>query len=258
MFAHERQNAIRDMVRRDGAVTTTALVRFFGVSVETIRRDLLTMEQDGALVRVHGGAIAKTEMKPFCALQQRHKNYKEQKRALALKAAELVEDGDIIGVDSGSTAIYFAEVLKEKFSRLTVITHSKDVFNILCDHKDFTVILCGGYYLREDNAFCGELTLDMYRSLHTQKAFIFPSAVSFEYGICDFQKDLYQVQKQLMRTSVKVHILADSSKFEKAGLLKLDSMKAEYVYVTDSLLREELVKLYKENNIEIHLGEVTQ
>lgn len=98
--AHERQNAIRDMVRRDGAVTITALVRFFDVSVETIRRDLLTMEQDGALVRVHGGAVAKTEMKSVCGLQQRHKEYKEQKYALSVKAAELVEEGDVIGVDS--------------------------------------------------------------------------------------------------------------------------------------------------------------
>lgn len=256
MFAQKRQDKIYDMIQRDGAVTTAKLVAHFGVSIETVRRDLLTMEQCGKLMRVHGGAVARTGMKPYSELKQRHKEFKEQKYALALKAAEFVEEGDIIGMDTGSTAIYFAEVLKEKFTRLTVVTHSRDVFNILCDHKDFSVILCGGHFLREDNAFCGELTLNMLRSLHIQKSFIFPSAVSFEYGICDFQMDLYQIQLQLMRSANKVHILADSSKYEKTGLLKLDAMRPEYVYVTDSLLQEELVRLYKENNIQIHLGEV--
>jgi DeoR/GlpR family transcriptional regulator of sugar metabolism len=254
MLAHERQNKIYDMIQRDRAVTTAMLVRIFGVSIETIRRDLLTLEQSGKLMRVHGGAVAKTGMKPYMELKQRHKEFKAQKYAVSLKAAEFIEDRDIIGVDCGSTAIYFAEVLKEKFSQLTVVTHSKDVFNILCDHKDFTVILCGGHYLRGENAFCGELTLSMLRNLHIQKSFIFPSAVSLEYGICDYQKDLYQVQKQMMLSSDKVHILADSSKFEKTGLLKLDSMKTEYVYVTDSSLQGDVVNLYKENNIEIHLG----
>ncbi len=256
MLAHKRQDKIYDMIQHDGAVTTAKLVRFFEVSIETIRRDLLIMEQDGKLMRVHGGAVAKTGMKPYMELKQRHMEFKEQKCALSLKAAEFIADGDIIGVDCGSTAIYFAEVLKEKFTQLTVVTHSKDVFNILCNHKDFSVILCGGHYLRGENAFCGELTLNMLRSLHIQKSFIFPSAVSLEYGICDYQKDLYQVQKQMIVSSDKVHILADSSKFEKTGLLKLDLMKTEYVYITDSSLQDDVVKLYKENNIEIYLGEV--
>lgn len=254
MFAHERQNRIYDMIQSDRAVTTAMLVQIFGVSIETIRRDLLTLEQSGKLMRVHGGAVAKTGMKPYAELKRRHEDFKAQKYAVSLKAAEFIKDGDIIGVDCGSTAICFAEVLKEKFTQLTLVTHSKDVFNILCDHKDFSVILCGGHYLRGENAFCGELTLSMLRSLHIQKSFIFPSAVSLEYGICDYQKDLYQIQKQMMVSSDKVHILADSSKFEKTGLLKLAPMKTEYVYVTDSSLQGNVVKLYEENDIEIHLG----
>ena len=254
MLAHERQNKICGMIQRDRAVTTAMLVHIFEVSIETIRRDLLTLEQSGKLMRVHGGAVAKTEMKPFSDLNQRHKEFKAQKYALSLRAAEFIEDGDIVGVDCGSTAIYFAEVLKEKFARLTVVTHSKDVFNILCDHKDFSVILCGGHYLREEYAFFGELTLNTLRSLHIQKSFIFPSAVSIEYGICDYQKDLHQIQKQMIKSSDKIYILADSSKFEKTGLLKLDSMKKEYVYVTDSSIQDEVIRLYKENDIEIYIG----
>ena len=254
MFANERQDKIYDMIQNNGAVTTAKLVDFFGVSIETIRRDLLAMEQNGRLTRVHGGAVAKSGMKPFKELKERNKEFGKQKYELSLKAAEFISNGDIIGIDSGSTAISFAKVLKERFSKLTVVTHSMDVFEMLSNHKDFSVILCGGYYLREENAFYGELTLDMLNSLHIQKTFIFPSAVSFESGIYDYQKDLYQIQKQLVKLSDEIYILADSSKFEKTALLKLDNMKPEYIYITDNSLQDELVKLYKENDIQIYLG----
>ena len=109
--------------------------------------------------------------------------------------------------------------------------------------------------MRKTNAFCGELTLNMLKGLHLQKTFITPSAVSIEYGICDYEKDLYPIQKQLIRSSDEVYILADSSKFEKTGFLQIDSMKEEYIYVTDALLSDEAVRLYQENNLQIHLAE---
>lgn len=255
MFANERQDQIYDMVQKNGAVTTSTLVDFFGVSIETIRRDLLTMEQNGRLTRVHGGAVIKSGMKPFKELKERNKEFRKQKYALSLKATEFISDGDVVGIDSGSTAIFLAEVLKERFSKLTVITYSMDVFEILSNHKEFSVILCGGHYLREENAFYGELTLNMLNSLHVQKAFIFPSAVSLEYGIFDYQSDVYQLQKQLLKSSDEIYILADSSKFEKTGLLKLNNMTPEYIYITDHSLQDEIVKLYKENDIKIYLAE---
>lgn len=252
MFAKERQDKIYEIVKNNGAVTASALVKLFDVSIETVRRDLLEMERHGLLSRVHGGAVAIGEMKPYLDLNERNKEFTEQKRHLALKASEFISDGDIIGIDSGSTAISFSEVLKEKFSKLTVITNSLDVFNILCD--SFSVILCGGHYLPYEKAFYGSLTLSMLKNLHMQKAFIFPSAVSFEFGICDYQKDLYQIQEQMIKSSDEIFILADSSKFEKKALLKIDDMKTGYRYITDCNINSELEKLYKEHNINLFIG----
>ncbi len=255
MLAKERQNQICEILKKNGTVETAKLAEMFHVSVETIRKDLLAMEQNGRLTRVHGGAVEKVAMKPFKELKERNKEFGKQKHELSIKAAGFISEGDILGIDSGSTAISFAEVLKEKFSKLTVVTHSMDVFEILSNHKDFSVILCGGHYLREENAFYGELTINMLNSLHIQKAFIFPSAISLEYGIYDYQKDLYQMQKQMMQSSDEIYILADSSKFEKTALLKLANMNPEYIYITDYSLQDEIVNLYKENDIKIYLGE---
>ncbi|MBQ7794052.1 MAG: DeoR/GlpR transcriptional regulator [Clostridia bacterium] len=254
MFAKERQNIIFSMIKDNGAVTTARLVESFGVSIETIRRDLLQMEQQGQLLRVHGGAVEKGTMKVCLELKERNKEYGVQKQNLSSKAMEFIQEGDVICIDEGSTAISLSEALRERFTKLTVVTHSLDVFNILCNHREFEVILCGGHFMRTENAFFGPLVLDTLNTLHVKKAFIFPSAVSLEYGICDFHQDLYQVQNAMIKAADEIYILADSSKFERNALLKLDDMKDTYSYITDSDLPEELRSLYKENNIKIYTG----
>lgn len=251
MFANERQNEIYRMILRDGAVTTTKLVELFCVSVETIRRDLLFMEHSRKLKRVHGGAVVLGEMKNFPTLELRNLEMNEEKRELTVVAAECVNEGDHIGIDSGSTAIFFAEALKEKFSSLTVITYSSDVFEILRNHADFKVILCGGNYVKEENAFCGPLTLAMIELLHIKKMFLCPSAVSMKYGICDYQQDLFMLQKAMLKISDEIYVMADSSKFEGRALLKIDDMRSDYFYITDGKLSNELKEIYSENNIKI-------
>lgn len=254
MLAKERQSKIQRMLQKDGAVTTSNLVALFDVSVETIRRDFLTMEQNGLLTRVHGGAVANGEMKPFADLAHRNLEFGDQKKELAATAARFVNDGDYIAVDAGSTAIAFAEALKERCSDLTIVTYSSDVFEILRNHKNFSVILCGGHYKKNENSFFGNLTLEMLERLHVQKAFVFPSAISLEFGICDYQQDFYLLQKKLLAISDSIFILADSSKFEKKALMKLDDMRPEYTYITDSRLSGELKNIYEENNLKIFNG----
>ncbi len=254
MFAEERQNIIHEYIQKFGAITTTKLMDEFNVSIETVRRDLILMEKRGLLKRVHGGAVEISGMKQFSELKERNKEFLEEKRKLSLTGSKFVNEGDIIFVDEGSTAIIFSEVLKERFSNLTVITNSLDVFNILCYHKDFNVILCGGHFNKKENAFYGSLVLNTLDKIHVQKAFIFPSAVSIEFGICDYQEELCLVQQQILKHSDVVYVLADSSKFEKSALLKLDDMKNEYIYVTDDKLPIGIEKLYGESNITIFSG----
>ena len=256
MLAKERQNRICQLLQKSGAVTTTGLVERFGVSLETVRRDLLALECDGKLSRVHGGAVAAVQMQPYPELPQRNQSYSTQKYALSAAAADFVQEGDIIAVDSGSTATVFAQVLKERFQDLTVVTYSRDVFELLCDR--FAVILCSGHYIREERSFYGPLALDTLSKLHVRKAFVCPSAVSLEFGICDYQQAIYPLQKQLLQCADAVFILADSKKFEKKALYQIEQTKGEYRYITDSELPEEFEKLYRENGICIETGGITK
>lgn len=255
MFATERQNEIYARLVQNGAVTTIGLAKEFNVSIETIRRDLLTLEKEARLTRVHGGAVTKSAMKPFLNLEVRNKEFELQKKVLAKVGVRYVEEDDIIIIDSGSTAIIFAEELKKMRSKLTVITHSLDVFNILREHKDFCAILCGGHYLQSENSFYGQITLQTLSNLHAKKAFVFPSAISLDSGICDYQSELIVIQKQILASADEIFVLADSSKFEKKALYKLTNTERTYKYVTDNELSVEIKELYKENGINIITGE---
>jgi len=252
MLAKERQTLIYQILQKNGAVTASTLVSSLDVSLETIRRDLLAMEKQGLLNRVHGGAVTSGNMQPIVSLKQRHQEHQQAKQELAQKVLPFIEEGDIIGLDSGSTAIAVAQALKTVFTKLTVVTYSSDVFDLLKGHADYRLILCGGHYLKNENAFYGPLALETLKHLHMQKAFIFPSSVSLEYGIGNTLQELHLMQQQLLHNADHVYILADSSKFEKHALLKISDMKQEYCYITDNALPVEFKKLYTENNYRLY------
>jgi len=254
MLGSQRQNEIEKILSEKGAVTVADLVEKFSVSIETVRRDLLAMEKKKMLTRVHGGAMLNPEMKPFRSLEMRNEENVEGKRQLAKKACEFIEEGDYIAIDEGSTAIILAEQIKENFKNLTIVTYSLDVFDILRKNVELNVILTGGFFNPHENAFYGNLVLDALDKIHVSKSFIFPTAVSLEFGIGDYHSDLYSIQKKFFEIADKKFILADSSKFEKKALLKVDDMKEEYMYITDSKLPPSLEKLYKENGISVFKG----
>lgn len=255
MFAGERQKIILKQLKKGGAVSVSELTRQLGVSDETVRRDLLRMEKEGLLCRVHGGAVQKNTMYGFFSLKERNNNHSLEKTNLSKTALKFISEGDIIGIDSGSTAIALADEIKTKFQNLTIITNSIDVFNILADFNNFNVILCGGNYLSDERAFCGSLALNMLSSLHMEKVFIFPSAISLKFGISDFCRELYTVQSKLMECADKIFILVDSSKFEKTGLYRICHTDKRFTYITDTALSPELIKLYAESDIKIYTGD---
>jgi DeoR/GlpR family transcriptional regulator of sugar metabolism len=252
MLAKERQIAICELVRENGTVTTAELMKMFNVSIETVRKDLMVLETQGYLSRTHGGAIKSDHTKPFLNFQRRTTENGAKKKMLAERAVEFINEGDVIGIDTGSTALFLVAVIKEHFSSLTVITHSLDVFNELHGVKNFKVILCGGQLLEGERAFCGDLTTEMMKNLCMQKSFVFPTGISVEEGLTDYQYDLLPIQKQYIRAAEKVFILADSSKFQKKALYRFSEMKRAFIYVTDNDLPAELLELYRSKNFCIY------
>lgn len=239
MLAQERYNHILKLLKENGSVKVTLLAEQLNTSAETIRRDLIVLETRGRLTRVFGGAVSNEHMMHFETLEKRKDLHTPEKQELSEIAAGLIENGDILAIDAGSTASVFAGVLKVKFSELTVITYSYDVFNILKDK--FKVILTGGNYCGEENYFGGPFTVDFLRQMHVNKSIIFVSGVSVEHGVEDFfSSDILTLQKTLLEISDKVMILADSSKIGNRAMLKLCDLSTEHIYISDSGVPEQI------------------
>ena len=254
MLAEERQNQLYALINKDGAITTADAAQIFQVSIETIRKDLLHMHAQGIITKTHGGAVRKSSVKPALTYSVRIEENEGLKHQVAHKAAEYVQQGDVIGIDEGSTALAFAEVLRNRCTNLTVITYSLDVLQVLSENKGIRVILCGGEFMPEEKSFIGLQTIQMLRNLHMQKAFLFPTSVSIGTGICGYCAALIQLQQQMIESAEQVFVLADSSKFEKHALYKAADLDYRYIYITDSELPQQIRQLYKEENIQLVIG----
>ena len=254
MLANRRHEIIMNLIRSEGAVTVSHLEEAFGVSLETVRRDLLFLEKMGLLRRVHGGAVSLGEMMPCKPLEIRQQEFAQEKEQLCQNAADLVCEGDYISIGTGTTPEHFAQILKKRFRKLTVVTYSYNVFEMLSDMPDYELILLGGQYMPQEQCFYGQLTMDALKELRVMKSFVFPAAVSMEYGISSYTSELYPLQRQLLSCCDQAYILADSSKFEHKALYKVAPMRAEYIYVTDANLPEELAQIYRDNGLQVISG----
>ncbi len=251
MFADERKSKIIDMIHQNHSVTTSELTEIFQVSLETIRRDLESMEKQGLLKRVHGGAVSVKELQSYSNLTIRSNSHQAEKRKLAFMACSYIKEKDYIALDTGSTAIELAKAICERFQNLTILTNSLEVFHILSERKEYQIILAGGYYLSEEKSFYGHLTLDMIRQLHVKKSFITPSGVSLDFGISDHVQELIDIQRAMLEIADEVYILADSSKFESYAPLKICDLDTSYRYLTDTSLPENIFETYQKASISI-------
>ncbi len=254
MFADERRMKIADMVKMRTSITSSELTEVFGVSVETIRKDLEYLEGQGVLKRLHGGAIAMGKLQNYTSLSGRRGEHQAEKHSLAVKACSYIKEGDFIALDAGSTAYELAALLGERFCALTVLTHSLEVMKILEEKENIRVVLAGGFYLPAEKCFCGHLALDMVRQLHISKCFIAPSAISLRFGISDHMGELIAIQRAYLEIADQACILADSSKFESYAPLKISGFEPNFLCITDSGLSDEVWEAYKKASVDVVRG----
>ncbi len=251
MFPNERHAVILNKIKKDNSVAVSDLMDILNVSFETVRRDLFNLEKAGKLKRVHGGAISAAVPNEFPLFSNRLELNRESKDLLSKKAMKLISEKDVIAVDSGSTSSSFARALLENFNELTIVSYSKEAIDILSENKKFNIISTGGMYLYSEKAYYGAIANLTLENLQFEKAFIFPSAVSLEYGIQDFSYELIEQQKLLLKKANHPYILADSTKFEKTANFTVDKDVYKHTFVSDDNFSKSIKEIYIKNNINI-------
>ena len=250
MLVSERRLKIIELLEQKHSVTVSELTALFPVSLETVRRDLESLENDGLLKRVYGGAVSVKKMKNYEQLSRRSAANITEKKQLAQTAASMIHSGDVIILDSGSTAMALAEYIVGHFESLTVITCSLGIFNTLSRQTNYKLILVGGFFLPSEEAFYGHLAVDTLRQLHADKCFLTPSSVSLNTGISDFLEEFIPIQRQILLSADKDFILADSSKIGTDAMMKIAPLDPSYTYITDAGLPDDIKNIYRQHGIE--------
>ncbi|MBG9451201.1 DeoR family transcriptional regulator [Cytobacillus firmus] len=216
VLPEERKNEIVKELKKTGKVKVVDLVEQFQVSEETIRRDLMILEEKGLLKKVYGGAIHavfQSEEPPFI---QRTSVNQEAKVKVGKKGVELISDGDVIAIDVGTTMLEFAKQIEKK-KDITIITNSLPVSSVLTESLNqnmFTgqVLLLGGQIDPKHQSISGSLTEQMLNQFNIDKAFISAGGFSIQKGVSNYHLHETLVSRKMVEVSKQVILLTDSSK----------------------------------------------
>lgn len=247
MLAKQRYSKILELLERDGIVNTAELVSLMNVSSETIRKDLKHLDKQGQLSRVHGGAVPVSQIPSaasptgYITFQKRNSQHLEQKAAITKKAIELITEGQVVALDFGSTSQTMALALKEHFHRLTVITCSIQNALLLAENPGLTIILTGGVLNRDEYTLVNDFS-SILDNLHIDIMFMSVTGIDPMIGCTDQRVSETRIQNQLRHSASKTVVLADSSKFGKASLVKICTLNEVDTIITDSGISADMEK----------------
>jgi DeoR/GlpR family transcriptional regulator of sugar metabolism len=250
MLAAERKLRIIEYVRQKRVATVAALAKEFQVHEATIRRDLADIEQEGLLRRTHGGVIVDQGANIEPSFSERATEQLEQKKRIGQKAAELVEDGDHIILDSGTTTIQIAHHLKQR-SRLTVVTNDINIAAELRDEKGITVIVTGGVLYHSSFMLNGMFTDQVLATIHVQKAFIGTPAIHPKHGLTHPEALLVPAKQAMIRAAQEIIVVADDTKIGKTSLHTVAPIQSVHTFVTGSEASEAQIKSFRDAGVNV-------
>lgn len=214
-----RHIAILAYIRNQGTASVADLAKNLNVSEETIRRDAKTLEEKSEVLKLHG-ALALPHLVGEAPFERRLRENADAKRAIAKCAVQLVEDGDSIMIDTGTTTSIFAQELRVK-RNLTIVTNSSDIARTLATVNGNTVYMAGGELKGDNGAAFGPPAVEFFARFRVKHAFISIGAIDVKDGPMDAELSEAEIAyTALMRADNRV-ILSDSSKFGKTALVKV-------------------------------------
>ena len=249
-----RREKILEMLQEEGHVKVSDPGRIFRVSEVTIRQDLERLDKDGFIVREHGGAYLKSISSQVRSFTLQHRENMEQKILIGKKAAEFIQDGDTIILDSGTTITELAKNLINR-KELTVITNALNIAMMLGGESSLNVIMTGGEFKAPTLSLTGEKAAAFFSNLHVDKLFLATAGISLKAGLTYPSISDLVVKKAMIDAADTFYLLADSSKIDKSSLASLGALSLVDYLITDRGLQDKHRQLFKDHDIEYIIAE---
>lgn len=253
LYAEERKLKILELLRINRKVSVTELAARFKVSRPTIRTYMRDMEQSGLLTRTHGGAIPKTQTGFEPNTQQKKIVRLDEKHRIADAALKLIDDGDTIMLDTGTTTMELAKLLHHK-KALKVVTNDIEIARLLEDVESCETILIGGILRKGFHCTVGLQGVDMCAQLSIDKAFMATNSFSLDKGATTPDMLQAEIKKAMLSIAAKVILLCDSSKIGKSSFVRFAAVEQIHELVTDCL-DANLIKKLEKDGLRVILAE---
>jgi DeoR family transcriptional regulator, glycerol-3-phosphate regulon repressor len=247
-----RHSEILSLVQERGNIAVSEIAKVLGVSQETVRRDLRPLAQAGHVVKLHG-AVALPHDIGEAPYERRMRENADAKRAIARHAAKLIEDGDSLMLDTGTTTSIFARELLRKRD-LTVVTNSSDIARTLSTVNGNRVYMAGGELNGDNGAAFGASAIQFIASFNVKHAFISISAMDVDTGPADTSLDEAEFARMLLSRGEKRYVLTDSSKFGRRALIKVCAYSDFDMLVTEMAPPEALGAVLLASNVTVNIA----
>ncbi len=250
MFAEERRRQIVDLINAQKKIVIPELCSRFGVSASTVRNDLRDLQGEGKITRTHGGAIinSKSGYEPLPRCKETH--MLEAKQAIARRAVDYVEDGDIIAVGTGTTTYEFIKQL-DPAKHLTIILHDIHFADYLEPMENYTIMMLGGT-LRKGFHYVQMPAGSNYLSgVNIDKAFISSNGIHVKRGVTTPDPALAHDVRLIIEASDELYVLSDSSKFGSVSFSRIVGLDRITALITDSQLGQEDIAEFRNADVDL-------
>ncbi|GIO85396.1 DeoR family transcriptional regulator [Paenibacillus faecis] len=248
MSSIRRYEKIMEVLLTNKEVTVAELSEKLGVTGKTIREDLTRLEEQGLIVRVHGGAVlAQGDQFGILPAKEPVVKHAEEKGEIARKALLHIQPNDIIALDGGSTTLEIARRLDNQ--PLTVVTNDVYIISELVVKDQIRLVVPGGYRVR--NMLAGPEATAYIKKLNIRKAFISTTGIHPEHGLSIYTGDFIEFKRALIETAHEVIAVVNHHKFGQTALRTFASLQELTRVITDHGLDEEMVKSFAEAGIPI-------
>jgi DeoR family fructose operon transcriptional repressor len=241
MFAAERRNRIARLIETHQRVIVAELAERFSVSEATIRRDLALLDGIGVLQRTHGGAISTEQMTFEADVSVRQVLNLEEKVRIGQTAVELIQDGDSVILDAGTTTVQIARALKGR-RRVTVVTNALNIADELLGSPGIQLLMTGGTVRSRTSSLVGPFADEVLRQLNVDKVFLATNGISLARGLTTPNPAEARTKQAMVEAASEVIAVADHSKFGRTFLTQIVPIRSLDTLVTDAGADPEIVR----------------
>lgn len=251
MIKLERHNRILKSLNETGTISISEITKDLKCSEETIRKDLVELEKQGKLTRIHGGAYLQDVIDKSFPISLKKTLLKSEKMYMASIAMEFIKENMIITLDASTTCLELAKKIFDSKIPITIITNSLEIANICSLSNKIKLFLAGGILKNNSNSFIGHNVIDFINFFVSDIAFISFPCIDVKFGVGDNTLEELKIRNTMLKRSKKGILVLDHTKLEENNATVFSEIENIEMLITDKKINKKWNEFFKKEGINV-------